>query len=213
MVRRAAHLVESFVDHLVEVLTTRSDEVLDKVLDEVFDKELSISRSRWARDSPAQSSGIHNVMTSVRVLSLLAALCTAHAVAETPPLRLGEQKPLVGLVTTDARLDNETKALLAWAQSETSPFELHPIHGYRIAAGEVDLRAFDAVWFHLWGNLTPASWVSPKCVSAVKQYVADGGGVFLTLNASCLWKALGLESFAPKNGISVVRGYLQPHCL
>ncbi|WP_396611456.1 GH32 C-terminal domain-containing protein [Haloferax sp. S1W] len=67
-----------------------------------------------------------------------------------------------------------------------------------VAAGDVELDAFDAVWWHSDRRLTDEHRaLAARCADAIDEFLTDGGGLLLTLHALTAVDSLGIDSVAP----------------
>jgi beta-fructofuranosidase len=101
----------------------------------------------------------------------------------------------------------EERAAFEWC-AEVFDAERIPLGG--LAAGEVDLDRFDALWWHRDRPL-PESGVS-DCADPLADYLRDGGGVLLTLRALEAVEPLGIDPVPPdvtgKTPVEEPEGYL-----
>ncbi|WP_254545381.1 GH32 C-terminal domain-containing protein [Halomarina pelagica] len=65
-----------------------------------------------------------------------------------------------------------------------------------VASGDVDLGAFDALWWHRDAPLDDADWLA-DCAEAFRTAADEGTGLLLSLHALSAVEALGIDAVAP----------------
>ncbi|ELZ79295.1 sucrose-6-phosphate hydrolase [Haloferax gibbonsii ATCC 33959] len=92
-------------------------------------------------------------------------------------------------------LMEEQRVAFEWAESIAS---VETISLDAVAAGETDLSEFDVLWWHSDRHVdADVRALAAECVPALDAYLADGGGLLLTLNALSAVDALGIDPVAP----------------
>ncbi|WP_281195258.1 GH32 C-terminal domain-containing protein [Halorubrum sp. F4] len=88
----------------------------------------------------------------------------------------------------------ESSAALAFARDVVG--EVETVTLAAVAAGDVDLDRFDALWWHAYDPVSDPATVA-DCAEPIRAFLADGGGLFCSARALAQVSALGIDPVPP----------------
>ncbi|OGV70868.1 MAG: hypothetical protein A2283_14155 [Lentisphaerae bacterium RIFOXYA12_FULL_48_11] len=112
----------------------------------------------------------------------------------------------LGVICEKADLPAETKEMQAALElsrrlSTTKLISIDDGGSFQDEMGKtVNLDTLDVVWFHQGDSTSEGPACDPKAISAFRQFVRKGGGLFLSGTALAMTKELGVEKANPRRG-------------
>ena len=95
---------------------------------------------------------------------------------------------------TGGGTNDEEDAALTFARRIVDDAETVPLRD--VASGAVDLRRFDALWWHAHAPVSDPATVA-SCADPVRSFVSDGGGLWCSSRALAQVAALGIDPVPP----------------